>query len=53
LLRATKVTTDDTIAAARERILACPDLDSLKAVERDFVGKKGVVANFPALLAAH
>ncbi len=33
-----------TLEAARERIEACPDATALKAVEREVLGKKGVVA---------
>jgi phenylalanyl-tRNA synthetase alpha chain len=35
---------EDTLQEARERIGACTDADSLKAVEREYVGKKGAVA---------
>jgi phenylalanyl-tRNA synthetase alpha chain len=39
---------DETIAEAQGQILACEDVESLKAVERAFVGKKGVVAGLLA-----
>ncbi len=39
---------DDTIADAQAQILACQDAEALKAVERAFVGKKGVVAGLLA-----
>jgi len=39
---------EDTLQQARERIGACSDLEALKTVERELLGKKGVVA---ALLA--
>jgi phenylalanyl-tRNA synthetase alpha chain len=35
---------DDTLQEARERIGACPDAAALKEIEREYVGKKGVVA---------
>ena len=35
---------DSTLDAARRQIAACPDEASLKQIERDYVGKKGVVA---------
>lgn len=35
---------DDTLHEARERIGACPDVSALKTLEREYVGKKGVVA---------
>jgi len=37
-----------TLAEAREKILACADIEALKAVEREYVGKKGVVAKLLA-----
>ena len=39
---------DKTLQEARERILACEDANTLKDLEREYVGKKGAVA---ALLA--
>ena len=39
----------ETLAQAQEKILACEDADALKAVEREYLGKKGIVA---ALLAS-
>lgn len=38
----------ETLAQAQEKILACEDLDALKAVERDYLGKKGMVAQLLA-----
>ena len=35
---------EDTLQEARERVGACPDSNALKAIEREYVGKKGVVA---------
>ncbi|MBW2424302.1 MAG: phenylalanine--tRNA ligase subunit alpha [Deltaproteobacteria bacterium] len=35
---------EDTLQEARERIGACTDADTLKGVEREYVGKKGAVA---------
>ena len=35
---------EDTLQDARERIGACADAAALKDIEREFVGKKGVVA---------
>ena len=35
---------EDTLQQARERIGACTDPDALKELEREYVGKKGVVA---------
>jgi phenylalanyl-tRNA synthetase alpha chain len=35
---------EDTLQQVRERIGACADPDALKDIEREFVGKKGVVA---------
>ena len=40
---------DQTLREAQERILACKDANALKDVEREYVGKKGVVA---AMLAS-
>jgi phenylalanyl-tRNA synthetase alpha chain len=42
------MTPDDTLQEARSRIQACTDAIELKSVEREYLGKKGVVA---ALLA--
>lgn len=39
---------DQTLQEARERILACQDAETLKDIEREYIGKKGAVA---ALLA--
>jgi phenylalanyl-tRNA synthetase alpha chain len=35
---------EETLNEAKEKILACDDAESLKAIEREYVGKKGVVA---------
>ena len=35
---------EDTLQKARTRIGACEDADALKEIEREFLGKKGVVA---------
>ncbi|MHA7837564.1 MAG: phenylalanine--tRNA ligase subunit alpha [bacterium] len=39
---------EDTLQEARERIGACLDSDALKAIERDYLGKKGRVAGLLA-----
>ena len=38
----------ETLAQAQEKILACEDADALKAVEREYLGKKGIVAELLA-----
>lgn len=38
------MTADDTLQQARERIGACADAEALKALEREYLGKKGAVA---------
>ena len=42
---------DTTLADAQTKILACDDLDGLKTVEREFVGKQGVVAQLLASIS--
>jgi phenylalanyl-tRNA synthetase alpha chain len=37
-----------TLAEAKQRILACEDSEALKAIEREYVGKKGAVAKILA-----
>ncbi len=39
---------EQTLQEARTRILACEDADALKRVEREYVGKKGAVAEILA-----
>ena len=41
---------EQTLQEARGRILACTDANALKDVERDYVGKKGVVAGMLAAI---
>ncbi|MEZ4331151.1 MAG: phenylalanine--tRNA ligase subunit alpha [Myxococcota bacterium] len=38
------MTAEDTLQQARERIGACADAEGLKALEREYLGKKGAVA---------
>ncbi|MFT4540239.1 MAG: phenylalanyl-tRNA synthetase alpha chain, partial [Planctomycetota bacterium] len=39
---------DELLEAAGTKVAACADSDALKAVEREYVGKEGVVARMLA-----
>jgi len=41
---------EQTLQEAHERILACKDANALKDIEREYVGKKGVVASMLATI---